>query len=880
MAYDKENNESVFKELVSLLTDVQRSNVVPFVGAGLSADFGFPTWAAFLKEGFKRINKEMPKNTSYLVAAEQLRDQMGEKTFYTFVEETFDQDIAQIQTARKAVNLLPKLFHNLIVTTNFDRVIEKIHPNTPPVAYPHKPDALIDYTLGKNKPLIFKIHGSVEAARNIIFTKDAYDKEYAPGTGLVNGLRRCFSESKFLFLGCSLEQDRPLELWKEMIPDLERHIHYAILPCINEKCEQRRKDLREQNIHAVLYPLDKHDSVRVILKELLRTVYPDLYPQLLRQSGGNPFRHDSGTVDLFGREKELGILQGFLEADMPFCWAAITGAGGSGKTRLSIEFADNNIPWWVVSKLGETYDYEDLRRERENIKESSLFVLDYVKWKTHYIKEWLISLYDQRNDKPDRKVRVLLIDREALDIGMPNLDQKLNDSLYDIGNKPNCPDKRVEDKFMELEPLTDKVLTDIITDFAKTVYNKPVDSTLVINDLKDSDQYLPLPLHAMILADEQIQNEDSRSKSISNVWFSVCEREQKRIKNSIEKGLRLDFVAPALPKNIFEVCERFFVTATLSGGLTCERAKKFALDDWSYLDDIAVNTCGKDDALNLLSAVGIIPTATDLASERIPPLKPDLLGEYYCVLWAKELMKKGKLETTNRESLETVFNRALRNDMRATMIVRDRIIRDILQKLPDRELELEELFGTIIVPEGVTTIKEEEFYGLRSLSEIILPDSVTTIKQGAFSFCHSLKKLKIPEGVTIIEQGAFWGCNSLKVINIPKGVKTIEERTFMECNSLLQIHIPEGAETIGEKAFESCMSLETLEISEGIITIEEFAFMDCFSLKSIVFPDSIKKIKAYAFFDCHQLGVVSLSMHTAIDKYTTFPAHTRIVRRP
>ncbi|MCL2476580.1 SIR2 family protein [Candidatus Bathycorpusculum sp.] len=367
------NNENtgVFEALKGLLTNKQKAKVVPFVGAGLSADFGFPTWTAFLKEGFEIKKKKMPEKTSYLVIAEQLRYEMGKDEFYAFVRRKFSRDIDKSKIARKAVSFLPKLFPSLIVTTNFDRLLEQIHPKNPPVAYPQKNGPLLSYALEKENPLIFKIHGSVEIAEDIIFTKDAYDDEYAQETDLVKGLHRCFSEDIFLFLGCSLEQDKPLEIWKEMIPNLKDHIHYAILPCKEEKCTQRREELRKQNINVILYPSGKHDCVRVILKELLRATYP-----YLRRSGITPFRYDAGTVGFFGRENELEALQAFLTANRAFCWTAITGAGGSGKTRLGYEFAENNVSWWNVPKLGEAYNKEELDRTKANIEGDTLFVLD------------------------------------------------------------------------------------------------------------------------------------------------------------------------------------------------------------------------------------------------------------------------------------------------------------------------------------------------------------------------------------------------------------------------------------------------------------------------------------------------------------------------
>lgn len=113
---------------------------------------------------------------------------------------------------------------------------------------------------------------------------------------------------------------------------------------------------------------------------------------------------------------------------------------------------------------------------------------------------------------------------------------------------------------------------------------------------------------------------------------------------------------------------------------------------------------------------------------------------------------------------------------------------------------------SMIIPDGVTSIGSEAFYG-SGLTSITIPDSVTRIADGAFLGCSSLTSITIPNGVTSIAYGTFTDCSSLTSITIQNGVTSIERDAFFNCRSLTNVTIPSGVMSIASRAFDYCSSL-------------------------------------------------------------------------
>lgn len=136
-----------------------------------------------------------------------------------------------------------------------------------------------------------------------------------------------------------------------------------------------------------------------------------------------------------------------------------------------------------------------------------------------------------------------------------------------------------------------------------------------------------------------------------------------------------------------------------------------------------------------------------------------------------------------------------------------------------------------------------------------IPNSVTDIGDSAFKHCKSLKSVAIPDSVTIIRDDAFYNCTSLESITIPDSVTSICRSAFQFCTSLKSVIIGNSVTRIGWHAFEGCASLTSITIPDSVTTIGEYTFTNCKSLKSIIIPDSVTSIGKGAFAYCDSLIV-------------------------
>lgn len=265
----------------------QRGFVIPFVGAGMSKSAGLPEWKEYLLTlcpeahlDADAMRERLETNGDYEGVMNDLVQSLGENRFNL----DFERDFKTPENISGAVTLLPRLFDNCAVTTNFDRVLEQ--------AYVNEGRAFVEKVTGRGmanaffraipagERYVLKLHGNLDNAAERVLNQAEYNTAYGNDGNihfdfpLPKLLKRLFTSYSFLFIGCSLSADRTVQTFMKVAQELggdNLPHHYAILasPADAAKREALTQRLADAHITPLWYPDGEHEHVELILELLL-----------------------------------------------------------------------------------------------------------------------------------------------------------------------------------------------------------------------------------------------------------------------------------------------------------------------------------------------------------------------------------------------------------------------------------------------------------------------------------------------------------------------------------------------------------------------------------------------------------------------------------
>jgi hypothetical protein len=270
-----ERNERRFNQLISCMVE---DSVVPFIGAGVSVAGGFPTWKNHLRYQGRTAGiasattEELLAKGDYEAVIETIEKTRGPDVFAQEIRDAF----CSIGSLEDITLLISELFSDTLITTNYDRLLEQ--------SFNTGTDEFIQVINGTDameapdpkKVTIIKLHGDIGSPSRCILGKRHYDAAYGElGLDLSRPipklLRYYFTTSSLLFIGCSLHNDRTIQVFKAVkaaIGDGDRPEHFSIeqAPETEADIVARNAELLDLGIVPIWYPRGEYDKVEAILR--------------------------------------------------------------------------------------------------------------------------------------------------------------------------------------------------------------------------------------------------------------------------------------------------------------------------------------------------------------------------------------------------------------------------------------------------------------------------------------------------------------------------------------------------------------------------------------------------------------------------------------
>ncbi len=410
-----EKNKEVLFQIKRRVSDGEV--IIPFVGSGLSASFGYPTFRELLDKAKKHfstkkvgISEQEYKNCYELG---EFEDAMGllcdtnSDIFEEFLSDIFN--LSKYRDNQKSrMYALPQLTSKYVITTNFDKCLEgmfknsaksfrKVYSKTTLEEMVDTSDLSIEY------PVLVKLHGTAgnEELKDRVLTKKDFQKAYFleehendvderkvdMSKPLPTILRNLAFSGMLLFVGCSLRKhDRIIEIFEKLNACFPIGWHYAIVKIPenlnSDEIKNRTTELGKAGIRPIWFENDNYDDIgkhlRMINKAIPMKNWPNKLSRIVAYNTldaiqvGSIIRIVSNTSQYRDYSKQLShisenmkiVIWSMRGSPLNICYSPSNKLTPQDRTFEHIK-ADYKFRILIFKDLVEANNYKDVKTEKE-----------------------------------------------------------------------------------------------------------------------------------------------------------------------------------------------------------------------------------------------------------------------------------------------------------------------------------------------------------------------------------------------------------------------------------------------------------------------------------------------------------------------------------
>jgi hypothetical protein len=256
---------------------LETGDVVPFIGAGLSVTGGFPTWEAHLRSQGRTAGLDTAQVESRLASGEyeaviaEIEGKRGRDVFIQEIRDVF----GRTGTITDATLLVTELFTDTVITTNYDRLIEQAFDTGAKNVYQLITGKTLLVAPKSQCVSVIKLHGDIKIPVDCIISANQYNSAYGNAAidlslPIPKLLEYYYKNSSLLFLGCSLNNDRTVQVFRairEQLRDIPiQHFLIEPAPSTEQNLVARNAYLAALGITGIWFEKDRYDYVVDMLR--------------------------------------------------------------------------------------------------------------------------------------------------------------------------------------------------------------------------------------------------------------------------------------------------------------------------------------------------------------------------------------------------------------------------------------------------------------------------------------------------------------------------------------------------------------------------------------------------------------------------------------